>query len=54
MVKAPLSVSPVPLTSEYVWVSPESGSDVVNVPTVVPMGELSATTTEDKATPVGA
>ena len=53
MVKLPLSVAPVPLTSVYVCVSPVSASVVENVPTTVPIVSFSATLETDNAKTVG-
>ena len=43
IVKLALSVSPVPLTSAYVKLSPASASVALSVPTVVPEAAFSAT-----------
>jgi hypothetical protein len=43
-----------PATSEYVAVSPASGSVVLSVPTVVPTAEFSATELFDSVMSVGA
>ena len=48
-----LSVEPVPATSVYVNVFPESGSVVVSVPTAAPMELFSAIDDADSAISVG-
>ena len=52
--KLALSVSPVPLTNEYVNVSPASASVPAKVPTEVPDAAFSATVLADKEIFVGA
>ena len=47
-------MSPAPATSEYVCVSPTSGSVVEKVPTTVPTGWSSATELLESAMSVGA
>ena len=53
IVKAVLSVSPAPETSEYAKVSSASMSEEESVPTTVPIVEFSATAAAEIAMSVG-
>ena len=53
MLKLALSVSPVPDTKVYVWVSPESESVVESTPIVVPVATFSLIELDDNEISVG-